>query len=52
MCLLVEGFLEENYSTKVLEGTRGGEEKLTESTPVLLNILNINAGKPLANCAS
>ena len=41
--LLVEGLLKEDHTTEVLEGTRGAEEELTEGTPVLLNVLNIDA---------
>jgi hypothetical protein len=40
---LIEGFLKENYTTEVFEGTGCGEEKLTKGSPVLLNILDINA---------
>lgn len=49
--LLIEGFLKENHSAEVFKGTRSGEEELTESPPVCLHILHINAGKTLANCA-
>ncbi|KAM2611087.1 hypothetical protein TB2_031197 [Malus domestica] len=51
-CLLVEGFLKENDSTEVLEGTGSGEKQLTESAPFCLSILNANAGKTLAKRAS
>jgi hypothetical protein len=50
--LLVEGLLEEDHTAEVLEGTRGAEEELTESTAVLLDVLNIDAGKALADGAS
>ena len=50
--LLVEGLLKEDHTTEVLEGTRGAEEELTEGTAVLLNVLDIDAGKALANSAS
>ena len=50
-CALVKGFLKKNNSTEVLEGTRSGEEELTQSTPVWLNILYIDAGETLSNCA-
>ena len=50
--LLVEGLLKEDHTTDVLEGTRGAEEELAESPAVLLNILDIDAGKALANGAS
>ncbi len=36
----------------MLEGTRGGEEQLAERAAVLLNVLDIDAGKALANGAS
>ena len=50
--LLVEGLLKEDHTTEVLEGTRGAEEELTEGTAVLLDVLNVDAGKTLANGAS
>ena len=50
--LLVEGLLKEDHATEALEGTRGAEEELTEGTAVLLNVLDIDAGKALANSAS
>jgi hypothetical protein len=50
--LLVKGLLKEDHSTEVLEGTRGAEEELTECTAVLLHVLDIDAGKALANGAS
>ena len=50
--LLVQGLLEEDHTTYVLEGTRAAEQELTEGTAVLLNVLDIDAGKTLANGAS
>lgn len=50
--LLVEGLLEEDHTADVLEGTRAAEQELTESPPVLLHVLDIDAGKALANGAS
>lgn len=48
---MVECFLKEDNTAKVLQSTGGTEEKLTKSTPVGLDILNIDAGKTLANCS-
>ena len=50
--LLVQGLLEEDHTTYVLEGTRAAEQELTEGTAVLLNVLDIDAGKTLANGSS
>lgn len=50
--LLVESFLKENYTTEVLKGTRSAEKKLPQCPPVCLGILNVDAGKTLADCAS
>ena len=50
--LLVQGLLEEDHTTYVLEGTRAAEQELTEGTAVLLDVLNVDAGKTLANGAS
>jgi hypothetical protein len=49
--LLVEGLLKEDHTAEVLEGTRGAEEELTEGTAVLFNVLDIDAGKALADGA-
>jgi hypothetical protein len=40
---LVEGFLREDNSTKILKDTRGGEKEFTKSTSVGFNILNADA---------
>lgn len=48
---LVQGLLKEDHTADVLEGTRGAEEELTESTAVVLDVLNVDAGKALANGA-
>lgn len=50
--LLVESFLKENYTTEVLKGTGSAEKKLPQCPPVCLIILNVDAGKTLADCAS
>jgi len=50
--LLVQGLLEEDHTTYVLKGTRAAEQELTEGTAVLLDVLNVDAGKTLANGAS
>jgi hypothetical protein len=50
--LLVQGLLEKDHTAEVLECTRAAEEELTESTAVVLNVLNVDAGEALANGAS
>lgn len=50
--LLVKGLLKEDDTAEILESTRGEKEELAEAPAVLLNILNIDAGQALANCAS
>lgn len=50
--LLVEGFLKEDDSTETLKSPGSGEEELTESTPVCLIILDIDAGQPLSYSSS
>jgi len=40
---LVEGFLKEDNSTKILKDTRGGEKEFTKSTSVGFNILDTDA---------
>ena len=50
--LLVEGLLKEDHTANALESTRAAEKELTEGTAVLLHILDIDAGKALANGAS
>jgi len=40
---LVESFLKEDNSTKILKDTGGGEKEFTKSTPVGFDILNIDA---------
>jgi hypothetical protein len=49
---LVEGLLKEDHTADVLEGTRGAEEELTEGTAVVLNVLDVDAGKALADGSS
>ena len=44
---MVKSFLEEDDTAEARESTRSGEEKLTESTSVGLNVLDVDAGKTL-----
>ena len=46
---MVKSFLEEDDTAKARESTRGGEEKLTESTSVCLNVLDVDARKTLSD---
>lgn len=49
--LLVESLLEEYNSGEVLQSVRGSEEELAEGLAVGLDILNVDAGKALADGA-
>ena len=46
---MVKSFLEEDDTTEARESTRGGEEKLAESTSVGLNVLDVDACKTLSD---
>lgn len=46
---MVKSFLEEDDTAEARESTRGGEEKLAESTSVGLNVLDVDAGKTLSD---
>ena len=44
---MVKSFLEEDDTAEARESTRGGEEKLTESTSVGLNVFYVDACETL-----
>lgn len=46
---MVKSLLEEDDTTEARESTRGGEEKLTESTSVGLNVLDVDARETLSD---
>lgn len=47
--LLVKSLFEEDDTAEARESTGGGEEKLTESTSVSLNVLDVDARETLSD---